>query len=60
MLFRAGINWHKGEHWLHKDQWREEAEGNRLALNQLGLSGVPSFQYNDLILWGQDSLWAIE
>lgn len=36
------------------------AEANREALFDLGLWGVPSYQFGELAVWGQDRLWLVE
>ncbi len=49
---------------LADENWRQQAEQNRLALTSLGLWGVPSFAlYKDGKLqrafWGQDRIWML-
>ena len=41
-------------------EWRQWAESNRLEMLALGSWGVPTFQYGDLVLWGQDRIGFIE
>ncbi|WP_342631574.1 DsbA family protein [Marinobacter alkaliphilus] len=57
---RAGLDWHKARTLLHDESWRDWAEGNRQAMYECGLWGVPSFRYGQVSCWGQDRLWVIE
>lgn len=57
---RAGINWADAQDALADESWRQRAEANRQAMFELGLWGVPSFQFADISTWGQDRLWVIE
>ncbi|MGQ7275529.1 DsbA family protein [Marinobacter sp. V034] len=57
---RAGLDWQKAKTLLNDDSWREWAEGNRRAMYECGLWGVPSFRYGPVSCWGQDRLWVIE
>ena len=57
---RADLDWNEAEAFLGTDTWRKAAERNRDELGKLGLWGVPAFKYGNLILWGQDRLWALE
>ena len=54
-----GLDWEQAKKHLSAD-WQPMAEGNRNDLEALGLWGVPSFKYGDLVIWGQDRLWALE
>ncbi len=61
MLERAGLDWQEGQSWLGKEEdGRELAQHNSDDLAELGLWGVPAFRYGNLVLWGQDRLWALE
>ncbi|MCU0671708.1 MAG: DsbA family protein [Myxococcota bacterium] len=40
--------------------WRDEVEANAIALGELGLWGVPSFDLGDEALWGNDRLAHLE
>jgi 2-hydroxychromene-2-carboxylate isomerase len=40
--------------------WETKTAPNRSYLLSRGLWGVPCVKYNDVILFGQDKLWAIE
>lgn len=60
MLERSGLEWEKAQQALGSEDWRKMADRNREELANLGLWGVPSFKYGDLVLWGQDRLWALE
>jgi 2-hydroxychromene-2-carboxylate isomerase len=57
---RAGLSWADARLALKDEAWRDVAERNREALLALGLWGVPSLQVQDVAVWGQDRLWAIE
>jgi len=41
-------------------RWRDEVEANAIALGELGLWGVPSFDLGDEALWGNDRLEYLE
>lgn len=41
-------------------RWREEVDANALALGELGLWGVPSFDLGDDVLWGNDRIPHLE
>ena len=56
----AGLDWQSARKILGNDDWREEAEANRLEMMSLGVWGVPSFKIGDVVTWGQDRLWVIE
>ncbi len=60
LLERIGLNWEDAQPWLKQTGWKALAETNRRELEKLGLWGVPSFKYGDLVVWGQDRLWALE
>lgn len=59
----AGLDWSDAQVHLDDQGWKEMLEGNRLAMYEAGLWGVPSFRLLDengeqlLALWGQDRLW---
>jgi 2-hydroxychromene-2-carboxylate isomerase len=57
---RSGLSWAQAQVELKKDAWRKTAEENRLELFSVGLWGVPSFRVDDLTVWGQDRLWAVQ
>jgi 2-hydroxychromene-2-carboxylate isomerase len=57
---RSGLDWQQAKKHLAESHWRIKVEQNMLELNQLGLWGVPCFQYDDTVVWGQDRLWRIE
>ena len=57
---RAGLSWGEAQDALQQDRWREIAEDNRAEMFGLGLWGVPSFRVNQLSVWGQDRLWAVQ
>lgn len=59
----AGLDWSAASKVVGQSGWEELLEGNRLAMYEAGLWGVPSFRLLDangkqlLALWGQDRLW---
>lgn len=57
---RAGLDWHDCQRALGEEGWRGWVEQNRAEMLAQGCWGVPSIQYADLTVWGQDRLWAIE
>jgi 2-hydroxychromene-2-carboxylate isomerase len=57
---RAGLNWDEAKNIAGNEDWRDEAEANRLEMMERGIWGVPSFRVGDTITWGQDRLWVIE
>ncbi len=57
---RAGLSWPSAQAALKDPAWRAEAEANRAEMFALGLWGVPSFRVNDVAVWGQDRLWAVQ
>ena len=57
---RAGLPWAEAKPLIGNDDWRAEAEANRLEMIDLGLWGVPCFRVDDVSVWGQDRLWVIE
>ncbi|MDF1686790.1 MAG: DsbA family protein [Parvibaculaceae bacterium] len=62
IVTRAGLEWDGVQQYLRHEggRWRDEAERNRVALYELGLWGVPSFQVGSVVAWGQDRLWLVE
>ncbi|MEP3890699.1 MAG: DsbA family protein [Hellea sp.] len=57
---RAGLDWAQAKDIVGNEDWRDEAEANRLEMMERGIWGVPSFRVGDTITWGQDRLWVIE
>jgi 2-hydroxychromene-2-carboxylate isomerase len=61
---RTGLNWEHAKQLLEQEgrdqQWQIWAEQNREEMVSLGSWGVPTFQYDDLVLWGQDRAGLIE
>jgi len=57
---RAGLNWDEAKNIVGNEDWRAEAEANRLEMMERGIWGVPSFRVGETITWGQDRLWVIE
>lgn len=56
----AGLNWNEAKSILGNQDWRHEAEANRLEMMKHGVWGVPSFRVGKTVTWGQDRLWVIE
>lgn len=56
----AGLNWAQALPHVDSEDWRVEAEANRLDMVSQGLWGVPCFRVGDVAVWGQDRLWVIE
>lgn len=61
---RSGLDWEHAQQLLQQgdrdSQWQIWAEENREEMVALGSWGVPTFQYGDLVLWGQDRAGLIE
>tara|TARA_B110000046_G_scaffold42131_1_gene46714 strand:- start:2538 stop:3953 length:1416 start_codon:yes stop_codon:yes gene_type:complete len=61
---RTGLDWAYAQTLLKQSdrdkQWQGWAEGNRQQMLALGSWGVPTYQYGDLVLWGQDRVGLIE
>ena len=61
---RSGLDWNHAKSLLLQDgrdqQWHIWAEENREEMLALGSWGVPTFQYGDVVLWGQDRAGLIE
>jgi 2-hydroxychromene-2-carboxylate isomerase len=57
---RAGLEWNAVQLALQNEDWRGIAEKNREEMFSLGLWGVPSFRVDDMAVWGQDRLWAVQ
>jgi 2-hydroxychromene-2-carboxylate isomerase len=60
VVVEAGLDWNMARSLVGNEDWRREAEDNRLALLTLGHWGVPCFKLGETIVWGQDRLWVIE
>lgn len=60
IIERAGLDWTEAKNILGSEDWRDEAEANRIEMMDYGIWGVPSFRVGDCITWGQDRLWVIE
>ena len=56
----SGLNWSEAKQALQGNTWRTIVEKNRQAMVELGLWGVPSFEFDDFHCWGQDRLWLLE
>lgn len=59
IIKEIGLDWSQAEKYIGQD-WKPMAQKNSKDLEAIGLWGVPSFQYGDLVIWGQDRLWALE
>jgi len=61
---RSGMDWDHARTLLTSPaidrEWRQWAEDNRQQMLGQGSWGVPSFQYGELLLWGQDRIGIIE
>lgn len=61
---RSGMDWTHAQSLLISSkadqEWRLWAESNRQEMLALGSWGVPTFKYDDLVLWGQDRIGIIE
>ena len=57
---RAGLSWAEASKIIGNENWRAEAEKNRVEMMEHGIWGVPSFRVGKTITWGQDRLWVIE
>ena len=60
IITAAGLDWKQARNVIDNDDWRAEAEANRTEMLDLGLWGVPSFRVDDVAVWGQDRLWAVD
>lgn len=62
---RAGLDWTAAKTVIDQSGWQADLEKNRLAMYELGLWGVPSYQVVSeqgstvLAVWGQDRLWLV-
>ncbi len=57
---KIGINYEDAISYSEENDWQQWSEKNYLALNDLGLWGVPCFKYKEVSCWGQDRLVQIE
>lgn len=61
---RSGMDWAHAKSLLRRSDidkdWKLWAEQNRQAMLALGSWGVPTFKYDDCVLWGQDRIGIIE
>jgi 2-hydroxychromene-2-carboxylate isomerase len=60
LVEKAGLDWNDARLWLNDDSWRQRAEANRVAMMKAGNWGVPSFQLDEDMVWGQDRFAVIE
>ncbi len=59
-LTRIGLDFQKAKPLLQSSSWKEMTDHNQSELNNLGLWGVPSFNYRGIHLWGQDRIDILE
>jgi len=57
---RSGLNWQQAKLYLQQQTWRQRTDENLRQLSELGLWGVPCFQFRQTKVWGQDRLWVIQ
>ena len=57
---RSGIDEADVRAAIAQDGWKDWAQGNRDALTELGLWGVPSFRIGSYATWGQDRVPLVE
>jgi 2-hydroxychromene-2-carboxylate isomerase len=64
IIERSGLDWEHAKQLLQQEGrdslWQVWAEENREEMVALGSWGVPTFQYGDSVLWGQDRAGLIE
>jgi len=60
LVCRAGLDWDQAKLHLETEDWKVHASNNQQDLDQIGLWGVPSFQYKSLVVWGQDRIALLE
>lgn len=60
LVCRAGLDWDQAKLCLEGEDWRVHARNNQRDLDQIGLWGVPSFQYKSFVVWGQDRIALLE
>jgi len=57
---QASISYDEAIAYANENDWQQWSDNNHLALNNMGLWGVPCFRYEDVSCWGQDRLVQIE
>ncbi len=57
---RCGLNWLMAKSKLSNTDWQQNVDNNLNELLELGCWGVPCFDYNNMIFWGQDRIAFIE
>lgn len=57
---RAGLDFKKAKKLLQTTSWKEMTDNNQNELKNIGLWGVPSFNYRGIHLWGQDRINILE
>lgn len=60
----VGLDWNLAKKALNdpsiKEQWEQLVEENLQQMYQHGMWGVPTLNYGDTWVWGQDRIWKIE
>lgn len=56
----SGLEWEVAKPLLQKEEWRHWAKQNLDEMYALGMWGVPSFKYQEHVVFGQDKLAFIE
>lgn len=52
----AGLNWQEAKKHLNSEAWKQETAENLQQMMNKGLWGVPSIEYENQIVWGQDRI----
>ncbi|MFY0642434.1 MAG: DsbA family protein [Bermanella sp.] len=60
MVERCGLNWLIAKDKINNTDWKAEVNRNLDDMFKKGCWGVPSFEYGDHTLWGQDRMGIIE
>lgn len=60
----VGLDWNLAKKALNdpsvKEQWEQLVENNLKEMYRQGMWGVPTLNYGDTWVWGQDRIWKIE
>ena len=54
---RTGLFWPEAKASMEALAWRDEVDGNRVAMMESGSWGVPTLRMGDFVVWGQDRIW---
>lgn len=60
IINRADLDWNEAKDVLDNNEWETSVNRHHAELDKMGIRGVPTLKYGDLILWGQDRLWVLE